>query len=77
MRFSGTVEIERAAKVLVAPAEAVFTRPEGPVVFRRAGWGAEEVRPVLGRRNERLVEIVKGLAAGDLISRRDLAEEER
>jgi multidrug resistance efflux pump len=77
MRFSGTVEIERAAKVLVAPAEAVFTRPEGPVVFRRAGWGAVEVRPVLGRRNERLVEIVKGLAAGDLISRRDLAEEER
>lgn len=74
MRFSGTVEIERAAKVLVVPAEAVFTRPEGPVVYRRAGWGSEEVRPVLGRRNERLVEIVEGLAAGDLISRRDLAE---
>jgi len=77
MRFTGTVEIERAARVLVAPAEAVFNRPDGPVVYRRHGWGNEELRPVLGRRNERLVEIVKGLAAGDLISRRDLAEEER
>lgn len=75
MRFSGTVEIERAARVLVVPPEMVFNRPEGPVVYLRKGWGTEAVRPVLGRRNERLVEIVKGLAAGDLISRRDLAEE--
>jgi multidrug efflux pump subunit AcrA (membrane-fusion protein) len=75
MRFSGTVEIERAA-VLVAPAEMVFNRPEGPTVYRRRGWGYEEVRPVLGRRNERLVEIVSGLSAGDLISRRDLGEGE-
>jgi hypothetical protein len=76
MRFTGTVEIERAARALVAPAETVFNRPDGPVVYRRKGWGSEELRPVLGRRNERLVEVVKGLAAGDLISRRDLAEEE-
>jgi len=77
MRFTGTVEIERAASVLVAPAETVFNRPEGPVVYRREGWGYEEVRPMLGRRNERLVEIVRGLAPGDLISRRDLGEEDR
>ncbi|HEV8580808.1 MAG TPA: efflux RND transporter periplasmic adaptor subunit [Thermoanaerobaculia bacterium] len=76
MRFTGTVEIERASRVLVAPAETVFNRPSGPVVYRRRGWGHEELSPVLGRRNERLVEIVKGLAAGDLISRRDLAEED-
>ena len=75
MRFTGTVEIERAASVLVAPAETVFNRPEGPVVYRRQGWGYEEVRPALGRRNERLVEIVRGLAPGDLISRRDLGED--
>jgi HlyD family secretion protein len=74
MRFTGTVELERAAKVLVVPPEVVFNRPEGPVVYRRWGWGNQEVRPVLGRRNERLVEIVEGLAAGDLISRRDLGE---
>lgn len=76
MRFLGTVEIERASKILVAPAEAVFNRPDGPVVYRRTGWGNEVVRPVLGRRNDRVVEIAKGLAPGDRISRRDLAEEE-
>ncbi|HYX25629.1 MAG TPA: efflux RND transporter periplasmic adaptor subunit [Thermoanaerobaculia bacterium] len=75
MRFLGTVEIERAPRALVAPAEAVFTGPEGPVVYRRAGWGSEPVHPVLGRRNDRLVEIRKGLAPGDMISRRDLGGE--
>jgi HlyD family secretion protein len=77
MRFTGTVEIERASRSLVAPAEAVFNRPEGPMVYRRRGWRVEEVRPVLGRRNERLVEIKSGLSPGDRISRLDLAEEER
>jgi HlyD family secretion protein len=77
MRFTGTVEIERVAKALVAPADAVFNRPDGPVVYRRQGWGTEEVRPVLGRRNERLVEIRKGLSPGDKISQRDLSEEDR
>ncbi len=76
MRFSGRVEIERAARALVIPAEAVFNRPDGPVVFLRKGWGSQEVRPELGRRNERLVEIRRGLAAGDRVSRRDLAEED-
>jgi HlyD family secretion protein len=76
MRFTGTVEIERIPRALVAPAEAVFNRPDGPVVFRKRGWGNEEVRPVLGQRNERLVEIRSGLASRDLISRRDLSEEE-
>lgn len=74
MRFLGTVEIERAARAVVAPVEAVFTHPEGPVVYRRSRWGSEEVRPVLGRRNDRLVEIQSGLKAGDMISRRDLGE---
>ena len=77
MRFYGTVEIERAAKTLVIPAEAVFNRPDGPVVYRRSGWGSEEVKPELGRRNDRLVEIRSGLAAGDKVSRRDLSEESR
>jgi HlyD family secretion protein len=75
MRFLGTVEIERAPKALVAPAEAVFIRPDGPVVYRRAGWGSEPVHPELGRRNDRLVEIRSGLRPGDMISRRDLAQD--
>ena len=77
MRFTGTVEIERLAKALVVPAETVFTRPDGPVVYRRQGWRSEEVRPVLGRRNERLVEIKQGLSPGDKVSQKDLAEEDR
>jgi hypothetical protein len=77
MRFTGTVEIERLAKALVVPAETVFTRPDGPVVYRRQGWGAEEVRPVLGKKNERLVEIRKGLSLGDKVSQQDLGEEDR
>jgi len=77
MRFLGTVEIERVAKALVAPVEVVFNRPDGPVVYRRKGWGSEPVRPELGRHNDRLVEIRKGLAPGDRISRIDLSEDGR
>jgi HlyD family secretion protein len=73
MRFLGTVEIERA-KALVVPVEAVFNRPDGPVVYRKAGWRSEEVRPALGLRNDRQVEIRSGLKPGDLVSRRDLSE---
>ena len=68
MRFLGTVEIERASRVLTVPAEAVHNRPDGPVVLRRAGGRIEEVRPRLGRRNERQVEVVSGLAEGDRVA---------
>jgi multidrug resistance efflux pump len=74
MRLLGTVEVERVPKALVAPVEAVFNRPGGPVVYRKTGLGSEEVRPVLGRHNDRQVEIKSGLKAGDRVSRRDLAE---
>lgn len=82
MRFLGTVEIERAPRVLTVPAEAVLNRPDGPVVLRRraGSWPgartAEEVRPRLGRRNESRVEVVSGLAEGDRVALRDLQEEQ-
>jgi HlyD family secretion protein len=78
MRFLGTIELDRAKDALVVPAEAVFNRPDGPVIYRRTHWGFEPVRPELGRRNDRWVEIKKGLSPGDQVSRRDLeaAEEE-
>lgn len=69
MRYLGTIEIERVAKALVIPAEAVVNRPEGPVVYRRSGWSTEEVHPRLGRRNERFVEVVSGLSPGDKVLR--------
>jgi multidrug efflux pump subunit AcrA (membrane-fusion protein) len=75
MRFSGTVELDRVPRALVVPAEAVINRPQGPVVFRRTRWGIEEVRPRLGRRNDRWVEILGGLSAGDAIALRDPQEE--
>jgi HlyD family secretion protein len=75
MRFLGTVELERVPKVLAVPAEAVFNRSGGPVVYRRTRWGVEEVLPELGRRNDRLVEIRSGLSPGDKVSRVDLGEE--
>lgn len=71
MRFLGTIEIERAPRVLTVPAEAVLHRPGGPVVLRRAGGNTEEVRPRFGRRNERRVEVVSGLAEGDRVALRD------
>jgi HlyD family secretion protein len=73
MRFLGTIEIERVAKALVAPLESVFNRAGGPVIYRKTGWGSEAVRPVLGARNDRQVEIRSGLKAGDRVSSRDLS----
>jgi multidrug efflux pump subunit AcrA (membrane-fusion protein) len=73
MRFLGTIETEKIAKALVAPVEAVFNKPAGPVVYRKTGWRSEEIRPVFGRRNDRLVEVKSGLKAGDMVSRRDLS----
>jgi multidrug efflux pump subunit AcrA (membrane-fusion protein) len=72
MRFVGTVEVERVPRALVVPAEAVFRRADGPVVFR----GDEEVRPRLGRRNGRFVEVLSGLREGDRLSLRDPEAEE-
>jgi HlyD family secretion protein len=73
MRFLGAVEIERARRVLTVPAQAVLNRPGGPVVLRRRPGKTEEVqvRPRLGRRNERLIEVVSGLAEGDRVALRD------
>jgi hypothetical protein len=68
MRFQGAIEIERAAAALVAPAAAVFGDAGGAVVFRRALFGAAEVRPAVGRRNAEWVEILGGLAPGDRLA---------
>jgi len=76
MRFLGTIELDRVKRALVIPAEAVFNRADGPVAYRRTGWGFEEISPELGRRNPRWVEIRKGLAEGDQVARRDLGASE-
>jgi multidrug efflux pump subunit AcrA (membrane-fusion protein) len=69
MRFQGTVEIGRAPRVLLVPAEAVLATAEGPLVYRKTLLGSEPVRPRLGRRSGGEVEILGGLVAGDRVSR--------
>jgi multidrug efflux pump subunit AcrA (membrane-fusion protein) len=76
MRFQGEVEVERVRGALLAPSEAVFATAAGPRVWRRQLLGAEEVRPHLGRRDARAVEVLAGLVPGDLLARRDLALDE-
>jgi len=68
MRFRGQVETERHADVLTVPAAAVTPTPEGPLVYRRATFGFERVRPELGRRNGEAVEVLSGLEPGDRVA---------
>ncbi|MDY7095218.1 MAG: efflux RND transporter periplasmic adaptor subunit [Acidobacteriota bacterium] len=64
MRFTGTVEVDRIEDALVVPLEAIFPRPEGPVV-QVAGWfGTESRRVELGRRNATHVEVLGGVSRG-------------
>lgn len=64
MRFQGEVEVERADDVLLVPAEAVRSTAAGPVVCRRTLFGTEEVAIEAGRRDERFVEVLSGVAEG-------------
>lgn len=77
MRFTGTIETGKLANVLVIPAEAVFPTPRGPVTWRETRFGAEEVRLTLGQRTAKEFEVLAGLAAGDRVSRRNLAPKGR
>jgi HlyD family secretion protein len=67
MRFAGAIELERAPGVLLAPLAAVRSLPGGPLVYRRTRFGVEAVRPRLGRHDDREVEVLAGLAAGDQV----------
>ena len=67
MRFRGKVETERVDDALVVPAEAVVASPDGPVVYVEGFMGPKPVRPELGRRTERWVEVEAGLAEGDRV----------
>jgi HlyD family secretion protein len=74
MQFRGRLETGRLTNVVLAPLDAVFGRPDGPVVFRKTATGWERVRVELGRRSRTQVEVKRGLGAGDKVARRDLDE---
>ncbi len=76
MRFRGAIEISRVPSVLAVPRTAVYLRDSGPVVWLKGHLGWSERRVSLGRSNRELVEVVAGLAEGDLVSPTDLAEKE-
>ncbi len=71
MRFRGQVETGRATSVLVVPSEAVFLGPAGPIAYRRRTGGLDAVAIKVGRRSRERVEVVAGLAEGDVVSRRE------
>jgi multidrug efflux pump subunit AcrA (membrane-fusion protein) len=77
MRYRGTVEVDRVADALLVDADAIFLEPEGPVVYRRTLMGHEAVPVELGRRNERRVEVLRGLSEGDALSLTNLGEPRR
>jgi HlyD family secretion protein len=67
MRFQGTIELGRVKNAVLIPRDAVFLGPDGPFVHRR---GTLDVKPVpvkLGRENDRSVEVLQGLEAGDRV----------
>jgi len=71
MRFRGEVEVERIPDVVQVPADAVFVTPEGPVAFRERDGATEQVSLELGKRSTTMIQVVKGLDAGDRVSRVD------
>jgi multidrug efflux pump subunit AcrA (membrane-fusion protein) len=76
MRFRGEIENARIPGVLVVQRDAVFLRRAGPVAWVKRGTRWAEVPVRLGRSNKRFVEILSGLAEGDLISSTDLRPSE-
>lgn len=67
MRIRGRIEIERVSGALVVPADCLVAAGQGPVVFRRRGGSVRPVTVTPGRRSEGKVEILDGLASGDVL----------
>lgn len=67
MRFQGTIELGRIKNAILIPREAVFVSTDGPYVHRRDALEVDMVPVRLGRENDKFVEVVQGLAAGDRV----------
>ena len=76
MRFQGTVELARSRNAVVIPRNAVFVSAKGPIAYRRGVFGVTQVPVKLGRENDKVVEVVSGLASGDrvLVEKNEKAE---
>jgi multidrug efflux pump subunit AcrA (membrane-fusion protein) len=67
MRFQGTIELARSRNALVIPRSAVSMGPGGPIAYRRGLFNVTTVPLKLGRENDKVVEVVSGLAGGDRV----------
>lgn len=67
MRFQGTVELARSRNAVVIPRNAVFVSAKGPIAYRRGVFGVAQVPLKLGRENDKVVEVLTGLGAGDRV----------
>jgi len=64
---TGVIEVERRDAVLVVPARAVVQRPAGRVAYVVEGDTARQRVVETGFRQDGLVEIVSGVAAGEVV----------
>jgi HlyD family secretion protein len=78
MRFQGTIELGRVKNAVLIPRDAVYLGPDGPFVHRRGALDVDQVPVKLGRENDRSVEVLNGLSAGDrvLVTRQGDEEKE-
>lgn len=75
MRFQGTIELARVRNAVLVPREAIFVAGTGPYVQRRGAFSVERVPLRLGRENDKSVEVLAGLSAGDRVLVAKQAEE--
>lgn len=77
MRFQGTIELGRVKNAVLIPRDAVFLGANGPFVHRRGTLDVDQVPVKLGRENDRFVEVLKGLEAGDRVVVTKQGDEEK
>jgi multidrug resistance efflux pump len=67
MRFQGTIEVGRIKNAVLIPREAVFVSSKGPFVQLRSTLDVDLVPVRLGRQNDKSVEVLQGVGAGDRV----------
>ncbi len=78
MRFQGTIELHRVKSAVLIPRQSVFVGADGPFTWRRGSLSVDRVRLRLGRENDRFVEVLEGVSAGDrILLAKDEEEEKR
>src|SRR5687768_12087178 len=77
MRFQGTIELGRVKNAVLIARDAVFLGPDGPFVHRRGALDVDQVPVKLGRENDRSIEVLKGLEAGDRVLVTKQGDEEK